>query len=401
MCNFVEGEVLAFGPISDLLELDGDLPGSLSVEPLISEVGEIPPESPLVGIGVATLRTSPGLELYGLSQMSARLSPLVRKEKAIVELNHYLPMGSVPAEGQVRLSAHAEQVVASLRSSLRHPLSRYIVDEGDPPLTVGILDSGLLASATPHRNLSYFDYSNGGRLTLHAPRADPLGHGTRVAKILDEVLPPDVEFAVGRLPEEGRGLTSLMVANALGDLVARATPDVVNLSIAPRDDTPKCRTCGKRLALPTFLPTFFSLIMRLVSRSQRRTVTVLAAGNSGQVSNSRWLSPDLDSMIIATANNRKGYRANYSGSPEGPLADLYSAGAFGGDDPEDDDAMGAFLDGAHGTSFAAPLVTAAALAAKVERDRGGNQSPLAPNVRRLLTEAHGFSRHVLLLRDHN
>jgi hypothetical protein len=90
----------------------------------------------------------------------------------------------------------------------------------------------------------------------------------------------------------------------------------------------------------------------------------MAAGNTGQVPNSRWLTEDLSTLLFAIAENRNGDRTRYSSAPEGPYADLFSAGAFGGDDPDEPGAQGVFLDGCYGTSFAAPFVSAAALLTK-------------------------------------
>ena len=71
-----------------------------------------------------------------------------------------------------------------------------------------------------------------------------------------------------------------------------------------------------------------------------------------------------DTLLFAFAENRRGERTLYSSAPEGPRGDLYSVGAFGGDDPGDPDAQGVFVDGTHGTSFAAPFVSAVSLLTK-------------------------------------
>jgi hypothetical protein len=92
----------------------------------------------------------------------------------------------------------------------------------------------------------------------------------------------------------------------------------------------------------------------------------MASGNAGQIPNSRWLTEDVETLLFAVAENRKGERTKYSGAPEGPQADLFSASAFGGDDPDDEDAQGVFRDGPHtyGTSFAAPFLSAVVLVTK-------------------------------------
>ncbi len=224
-----------------------------------------------------------------------------------------------------------------------------------------MLDTGLDPGMVVHRSVRYFDYSREGNLTPGAALADPTGHGSQVIKILDEILPPDVQLVVGRLPADPSRMTTLTVAHALGDLVARTEPTVVNLSVAPMDNLFYCPTCRQRVPTPNFLSNFLSLIFRLAGRTQSMTTTVMAAGNSGQVPNSRWLNQDTDSLLLAVAENRRRERTSYSGSPGGPLADLFSASTFGGDDPTDPDAIGVFDDGTHGTSFAAPFLTGATL----------------------------------------
>jgi hypothetical protein len=362
--------------------LGADLPGTLEVSPLVTEAGDLPLQSPFIGVGVAKLHTDPGLELYGLSQLSARLAAQVKDGRAIVDLNHILPFGAEPARTEsMRLSPPAEKLALSLRTLLRNmPIG---------PLKVAVLDSGLSPTFVSHRTVTYFDYAVDGRLRLDAPRVDPVGHGTRVIKILDEILPPQVELVVGRLPGDPEQLTSLTVANALADLTARTSPEVINLSVAPRDDVFKCRECGRPTRVPAFLPTFFSLILRLAGNTVERTVTVMAAGNTGQVSGSRWLNQDVNSLLIAVAENRRGERTRYSGAPEGPLADLYSAAAFGGDDPDEPGAVGAFVDGTHGTSFAAPFLAAATLLGKLNGPPGA--VPIGPSVRSVIRNARNLS----------
>lgn len=362
MCMFVPGEAIAIGPIHTLQEVGEGLPGTLStVRPLVSEVGEFPANSDLARVGTLTVKTDPGLELYAVSRISARLAGAIERREAIVDLNHILPL-SAPDESPtypMRLTPHAEREAAHLRCVLRSALPA-----APTPRRVAVLDSGLTPDYAAHRNVRYLDYSAAGRLRLESPLSDPLGHSTRVVAILDQILPPEVELSVGRLPSEAGSLTALNVAHAFGDIVARERPDVVNLSISPRSDWFVCPACRQRVAAPTFLSTFLPLVIRLGGRSTENTVTVMAAGNTGQLPNSRWLTQDINTLLFAVAENRKGDRTRYSSAPEGPYADLYSAGAFGGDDPDDPEAQGVFWDGAHGTSFAASFVSAAALLTK-------------------------------------
>lgn len=365
MCNFVPGEVIAIGPVNALQQIGEGLPGIRSaVRPIISEIGNFPQVSPLIGIGSLTLKTDPGVELYAASRMSARLAGVIEHGDAIVDLNHMLPLSSPESitDLSFRLSAHAEREAASIRRVLREALTP--VTDGRHPRRVGVLDSGLLSTYTPHRDVHYFDYSAAGQLTLDATYDDPLGHGTRVVSILDQILPPDVELSVGRLPSQSGSLTALTLAHAFGDLVAREAPEVVNVSVSPRNDWFICPSCRQRVNAPTFLSGFLPLLIRLGGKNIERTVTVMAAGNTGQIPNSRWLSEDIETLLFAVGENRSGNRARYSSAPDGPLADLFSAGAFGGDDPDEKDSEGVFMDGGHGTSYAAPFISAAALLSK-------------------------------------
>jgi hypothetical protein len=392
MCKFVPGEVIAIAPFGDLHELIGrmpsrgrtrasELPGRLSVFPLIPEETGVNGASPLGELGIAVLQTEPGLELFGLSQLSARLAAGVVSGKAVVDLNHILPVASTAVGGidAYRLSPPADELARAVRSVLRY--------EGPPILgTVAVLDSGLDPNLHLQRDHEYLDYSLDGRLLRGTALADPLGHGTRVVKILDEVLPPEVRLIVGRLPSEASRLTSLTLSQALGDVVARTAPDVVNLSVTTRDPVFVCPNCRGRVPVPSFICSALSLILRLSGKSQAGTWTIMAAGNDGQIPNSRWLDVDNTTLVLAVAENRHGHRTRYSGSPVGPDSDLFSASAFGGDDPDEAGAAGVFHDGGHGTSFAAPFVSAAALLAKrqIATREGPPTGPVGEHIRSVL-----------------
>ena len=360
MCNFVPGQVVCIGPKHLLGDLGEGLPGIIERRPLVSDSDGIDPETPMAELQIAILNTDPGVELFGLSKMSAALSEAIRANKAVVDLNHYLPVSALPnsKSDPFRLSPFAQTQVESIRRFLRSSLTV-------PPATVvAVLDSGLSTEVSLHREIRFLDYSSGGRLNRDGTQSDPVGHGTRVAKILDEILPPDVGLVVGRLPSDGGALTALTVAQAYGDIVARSAPAVLNLSVAPRDDFFLCPHCRRVVPTPTFFSALLPMMMRLAGKTITRTITVMAAGNSGQVANSRWLSEDLDTLLLAVAENRRGERASYSSAPAGPWADLYSVPAFGGDDPDDEDRQGVFVDGSYGTSFAAPFISAVALFSK-------------------------------------
>lgn len=384
MCSFVPGQVVAIGPMSVLSEVGGNLPGRLgAATPLLTELGALDFNSELSQLGSVILKTDPGLELYAISRLSARLAEAIEKKVAVVDVNQLLPLSAPEtAPGHsLRLSPHGEREAGAVRQLLRSTLSPQ-----PTPRKVAILDSGLSADFSAHRELRYYDYSTGGRLKRDVEAADPIGHGTRVASILDRILPSEVELCVGRLPSDPGGLTALTIAQAMGDIVAREAPDVMNLSVALRNDWFLCPHCRQRVPAPTLISSILPLVIRLAGRSTANTMTVMAAGNTGQAPNSRWLTEDVETLMFAVAENRNGERTRYSSSPEGPRGDLFSAGAFGGDDPDEPGAQGVFADGTHGTSFAAPFVSAVALLTKDFR---------APMTHGFPTRIGSFTREVI------
>ena len=282
----------------------------------------------------------------------------------MVGLNHRVPLAADQGPLNLRLTPRTEQLVAQLRAFLRSALTQTRPGREARLDRVAVLDTGLDERLTLHRAYQFFDYSKKGRLTQDEPPSDPRGHGTKVIKLLDEILPPDVELMIGRLPASDVELTTLTVAHALGDLVARTVPDVVNMSLGTADQIVVCPSCRERVALPAFFSSMLPMVIRLAGKSTAGTVAVMAAGNEGTVANSRWIHAGLDNLVLAVAENHQGHRARYSAIPVGPTSDLYSASAFGGDDPSDADRMGVFFDATYGTSFAAPFVSAAALFAK-------------------------------------
>ena len=326
MCNFVPGQAVAIGPYQSLKNLGDGLPGQLG--PVLPLVGELPgPAFPtrLMDLGIVTLRTEPGLELHAVSQLSARLAGAIQSKAAVADVNAILPTAAStpPGNDPLRLSPYAENEADAIRRHLRAALGRIA-----PPTRIAVLDSGLSENYSAHRDMRYLDYSNGGRLLRDTVPSDPMGHGTRVVSILDRILPVQVGLSVGRLPGTPAGLTALAVCQALGDIVAREHPDVVNLSVAPRSDSFICPHCRQRVPAPTFLSGLLPLVIRLAGESTHGTITVMAAGNSGQPPNSRWLTEDVSTLLFAVAQNRRHERARYSGAPEGPLGDLCTTCAY-------------------------------------------------------------------------
>lgn len=362
MCNFVPGQVVAIGPTSLLSELGPGLPGKLGrITPILEEDLPESPKHGLAGLASVSLKTEPGNEILGVSLLSSRLARAIEKKTAAVDLNHYLPLSNAVQNtgGSERLGPHARREAAALRQLLRQALR-----PNARPLRVAVLDSGLRPDFLGHRDIRYLDYSDSGRLRRDGNQIDPLGHGTRVTSILDSILPAGVAISVGRLPATNSQLTALAVSHALGDIVVREAPDVVNLSVAIRNDWFVCPHCRQRVPAPTFLSALIPLVIRLAGAGNDGSITVMAAGNAGQLPNSRWLTDDVQTLVFAIAENRRNERTRYSNEPVGPAADLFTVGAFGGDDPEEAGAEGVFEDGLHGTSFAAPFVSAAVLLAK-------------------------------------
>lgn len=364
MCNFVPGQAIAIGPLAALRQLDNKLPGNLGAPVSLVGEGELRnQDSELARLGYVTLHTDPGLEFMAVSRLSAALSDAVRYGQVVVDVNHILPMAAQTAEPPtLKFSQFAATEVASLRRIFRHHFS-----SGNLPLRVGILDSGLRDDYRAQREIDYHDYAHAGQRRSGTGKLDPVGHGTRVVSILDQVLPRGIAMSVGRLPSNPSQLTALTVAQALGDMIARDAPDVVNLSVCMQTDGAHCNFCKRTMAVGSFSSSFLPLIIRLGGVSQAATITVMAAGNAGLVPNSRWLTEDVRSLIFAMAENRHGQPARYSSIPSGPRADMFSVAAFGGDDPDERRAQGFFSDGAHGTSYAAPFVSALALLAKLQR----------------------------------
>ena len=111
MCDFVPGQAIAIGPHGTLSNLSGDLPGVLGpVVPLVSEDDEVKLDTDLAKLGTVVLKTDPGLELYAISHLSARLATEIQKKKAVVDLNHILSLSTAGPlyPNSLRLSPHAE-----------------------------------------------------------------------------------------------------------------------------------------------------------------------------------------------------------------------------------------------------------------------------------------------------
>jgi hypothetical protein len=362
MCDYTPGKVLVLGKkymLSDMKATGQDLPGTWSLEPLLTGLPEDAGETALANLGLGVLRTEPGLELHAMSLLSAQFAQFIKKGEVVVDLDHHLPMGADNAASPVDVpfSPHALSVLETTRKVMSE--ARGFKD----PRTVAVLDSGLHPDLYLDRPYSYADYSNRGQWRPNMTPQDPRGHGTRVIRILDQLLPRTVSIAIGRLPAAGEELTMETVARAFADLVVRSRPHVVNLSLAIRGDMFRCKHCGRLSGRPGNFTPMLSLVARLANDNVNKTVTVVAAGNSGQIAASRWLISDKEPMLIAVAADRSGQKAGYSSAPAGLDSEAISVRAFGGDG-DVPGGQGMFTDGQSGTSFAAPIITAQVLAAR-------------------------------------
>jgi hypothetical protein len=161
--------------MSALAEIRGDLPGKLgTATPLVSEEGNVDFNSELSRLGSVVLRTDPGLELYAVSRLSARLARAIEFNDAVVDVNQILPLSTPESvsNSSLRLSPHGEREAAAVRQLLRATLSPQ-----PTPRKVAVLDSGISSDFSAHRELRYYDYSNGGKLRRDAEATDRLGMG--------------------------------------------------------------------------------------------------------------------------------------------------------------------------------------------------------------------------------
>lgn len=360
MCNYVPGECYAIGPRSELEEALGgetNIPGNVNVVPLVPHQEEST-DSPFGDIGLAHVTNiSHGLEVFSLSMLSARLSYQVMSRRAVVDLNYYLPFADVPQyrARSPNLSEHAQMWVSRTKEMFhgnKAPPSM-------PP--IALIDSGVNVSEFGTRRFTSIDYSNGpGKVLPAGSDCDNRGHGTKVARILDAVLPSNVLIVSGKLSDYDQQVTVLNLCCAYASLVSTHRPAVVNISLAPKDDTFTCPKCNEPTCVPSFYSTSLPDVIRLGGST---SFTVMASGNTGQENNYKYTASDVPSLVFVSALGSDGERPRYS-SHAGSNG-RSSACAFGGDDRTKKDGMGVFHDDrdSWGTSFAAPFVSAAVYAA--------------------------------------
>jgi hypothetical protein len=115
----------------------------------------------------------------------------------------------------------------------------------------------------------------------------------------------------------------------------------------------------------------------------------MAAGNHGEACDDQHIDQHVRNLIFAVALSSKFRRTRYSAAPVGADASRLTAYAFGGDDAEDADGIGVFVNERDqvGTSFAAPFVAASVYATAerqiaehrdMDRDMLGEMHSLGP-----------------------
>jgi hypothetical protein len=374
MCNFFPGECIGIAPAGMVAKLRSDwvLPGNLYALPLLFENADIPVDP--TGFGnheLLHVRGIPaGLEVLTVSKLSAMLANEIATHRAVVELNYLLPLSTLPAFApDPGFTPPAEALVKLLRRSA----NKAVAAVATPP-TIGMLDSGINPSGLrTTRALYAYDYA-GGRaeriepssdMAQSAPRDhDGLGHGTDVLRILDAIMPETVQIASGRIATTDADVTVLQLARAFAHLVAAASPAVVNLSLAPRDDVFFCPHCRRTVPVPAFHSMLLPFVFNLAAD---RAIPVMAAGNQSGAANPRLFVSGVQPPLFAVAAGSSGARAAYSNYVEADLA--RSLSAFGGDPVGLSDGCGVFASNreAVGTSFAAPFVTGAVVIATLGR----------------------------------
>jgi hypothetical protein len=373
MCNFAPGECVAIaedGQVERRLE-DWSLPGKWEKIPLVSpelDLGGRPSRRMRKYVFIHVTGIPIGLEVLAVSKLSAALHDLIASNRAVVELNNYLPIAAQRAGARHdQLSPPAIRLVERLGQYFNHSMSRQggrARTRASGRVPIGVIDSGIVFSSLPNRrSFIAMDYA-GPRSTFGTVVEndhDVRGHGTEVCRILDAILPDEVPVVSGRVTASNASLeiTVLRVAAAFAHLVADKGPAVVNLSLAPRDDLIICPRCRKGVPVEAFHSLILPFVFRLAGEE---TLTVMAAGNRGQVSNARHALAETDSLVLVEALDSVGNLASYSNRVDESHA--AAARVFGGDETKNWAGVSVFENAPHtyGTSYAAPFVSAAAYA---------------------------------------
>ena len=308
MCNFVPNECFAVASKASLdLELSKwDIPGRILIMPLIQE-GDGTTDPRFDDFGVAHVVDIPdGLEVLVASKLSAALSHEISNHRAVVELNYLLPLVSPIShehelEERFRGAAKLSEFAAFQAEQIRGAFS-YNPLAGAAGPKVGLLDSGLNSEMCRRRNVMAYDYTRESVVTLPVSDHDMLGHGTRVATVLDAALPWNVPFVSGKIAQHRSHVTVLSLIRAFAHLVARERPSVVNISAAPRDDEIACRE-GRPAKIPG---SHTNSLPFVINMALPETTTVMAAGNAGQPCNARFVLAGTTPPIFAVAVDSAG-----------------------------------------------------------------------------------------------
>ena len=232
MCNFVPGECLAIAR-ADVLrnELPSwQIPGRLIFLPVCYEdkslTDEIFGEYEIVRV----VDIPDCLEILVASKLSAALASEIGDHRSVVELNYIMPLsicGINHYEHWLKLSPPANRTAQNIRewcdSSFPNGLGGLI----------GVLDSGVnRQQIRTERHLSAYDYAGDSAISLFdqasldsdVPNHDNLGHGTRVIRILDEVVSLGVGIVSGRISARENYVSVLRVARAYAHLVSKEKP---------------------------------------------------------------------------------------------------------------------------------------------------------------------------------
>lgn len=367
MCTHVPGECLAIaqGTREELKKLlhEWDIPGRVEILPLLPEGQEYRSDLALPFANhhfVHVVDVPEGLEILAVSRLSAAFQDLLSKRRAIVELHMNLPLSAQPAR-------RPRDELSALGQHMAERLRRFV---GGLPMRanawrpIGLLDTGISTSRLRVRLRRRItrDYMAAPGMfgSVIAGDHDLQGHGTQVFRILDESLPDQVPIVSGRIAaQDESGITVLRIATAYAHMVATDDPSVINLSLAPRDDLVICPHC--RRAIP--VEAFHSLILPYVFQlTWKRTLTIMAAGNQGQIANARHAFAATDGLTLVEASNSSGERAAYSNSVDSQFASVARVFGGDGDDAKHPQRMFRGIEGSFGTSLASPFVSVAAYA---------------------------------------
>lgn len=265
-----------------------------------------------------------------------------RSAQTATEARTYATRGADPLEptatyAEARFSHRAHEHLAVANAALAAGL------EGRQ--AIGVVDSGLAPSTLTSRMVTAFDLSRGAPIAVQPGSTDDVvGHGTRVARILDAVLPQQCNVVMSMLghPENvtASSVTLAMTccAEGLPNQPLALRPSVVSMSLVPMLE-------GRAPSAHQ------SLLVPFMASRYPETAFLMAAGNDGGI-----VTPamEVSNLFYGVALDERMQRAEYSAAPRSADSAVC---AFGGSDAQP------FFEGSGscGTSWATPLVGAACL----------------------------------------